>query len=176
MKASCRSPREAASFFCVASSPKFQLSFWNCSNALLFQTCLLCKNVSQQSQDRVWLFILISVADKSPHEHESQNWRLVGEMLLSCSWITEFVCVAAVKMAPLLSYYMDIWYTWQTDSFQNDISMCHFLLFHKCLIKNIWLYLAFTNGCTLALSQPIACPLISVDVLSMCLPHEKVKK
>lgn len=39
--------------FYVAFSPKFQPSLWNCSNALLLQTCLLCKNIMQQSQDNV---------------------------------------------------------------------------------------------------------------------------
>lgn len=105
---------------------------------------------------------------KCPHEHGREIEDLLHVVML----VNNCICRCSEM---LLSYGM-IYSTWQTDYFQNDISVSHFFLFHEYLIKGIWLYLALTTGCTWALSQPIACELILVVAWVCAIPHEKVKK
>lgn len=62
----------------VASLPKFPPSCWNCSNALLVQTCLPCKNVLQQSQDNAGLFYLDFCGSYIPSRTWKIYWRPVN--------------------------------------------------------------------------------------------------
>lgn len=101
--------------------PHFSLHVGIAAMSLLVPTCLLCKNVLQQSQDNVGLFILISVVLISPQEHERE---IRGLFLFADAWKCLNFSVATVKMSHLLFHL--VWNYIIDRLFLNCLRECFF--------------------------------------------------